>query len=369
MKQLLKYYSKKRLFVVGVITAICLILSTVILLESNFVRTSSFWVEKPYMPDYGYHIQATVADDAPLGIVAVFASILVVLVPIFEFYFKMRKISIDQMYSLPINRKELYLTKYLVGLIEIIIPLTITYIYIFLWVILSEHMFSLIYFLPYYFVLVLTTAITYTIFTFIYTRANTFFDGIINMTIYAIILPIIMYSIDLVFETNICSWFFIHSPIASLTTDFNNLLMKASYDIITENITYRIDGFRMISVYTSLIFLALSIVCGILFYKLNPNDKAENSQELSNSKFLYKTTIPLTILGVVVSFGTDSAFIISVVMFITGYLLYAIYQRSFKISWKVLLMLLLAVIGASIISGVLDAIDPNVGKILEQYPY
>ena len=91
MKQLLKYYSKKRLFVVGVITAICLILSTVILLESNFVRTSSFWVEKPYMPDYGYHIQATVADDAPLGIVAVFASILVVLVPIFEFYFKMRK--------------------------------------------------------------------------------------------------------------------------------------------------------------------------------------------------------------------------------------------------------------------------------------
>ena len=38
--------------------------------------------------------------------------------PIVEFSFKMKKITIDQAYSLPIKREKLYLTRYIIGFLE-----------------------------------------------------------------------------------------------------------------------------------------------------------------------------------------------------------------------------------------------------------
>ena len=341
MRQLLKYYAKKRLLAISAITAICFIITTTILMNSVFVRTSYFWVEAPVI-DGGYEYRATVASDSPLALFTVLSCILVFIVPVFEFYFKMTKIGVDQMYSLPVKRNKLYLVKYIVGLVEIIIPLTISYLYAFLWIICSEHMFTLIYFLPYYFMLIFFTIVMYTIFAFIYTRANTFFDGIINMVLYIFIPVLITYSLGLFIEEINCNYYYLYAPISSFTEQFNDLLMKDSY---LPPLKYH-SNFDNNIIYSSVFYVAASIACVFAFIKLIKNDKAENSQEISNSLFLYQTTIPLTVF-----FGTFamyeglglehfSYFITAII----GYLLYAIYKRNFKPSWKFLLMMIIAII-------------------------
>ena len=64
------------------------------------------------------------------GIVSVYVISLglgLAITPIVEFSFKMKKITMDQAYSLPIKREKLYLTRYIIGFLEIVVPFTLSY--------------------------------------------------------------------------------------------------------------------------------------------------------------------------------------------------------------------------------------------------
>ena len=188
MKKLLAYYLKKRFHIVLILSAIMVTILTVFISNINFIHNAPVW-DQTYEHIIGYE---PVAVNSPIGYLTVFSCLLATIVPLFEFYFKMKKISIDQQYSLPIKREKLFLTKYIVVLFIILASLTIAYIWMIFITSLKENIFNMGYIYLYYPVLIGLTSVLYTIICFVYTRANTFFDGLINILFYIFILALFL---------------------------------------------------------------------------------------------------------------------------------------------------------------------------------
>ena len=335
MKTTLKYFLKTRWNVIAIISCILLLITFVYLTNMDFVYTYE------YYDDYGEIYNVVKAQGSPFPMLAAFASVLSTLVVIFEFYFKMRKINIDQMHALPIKREKLYLSKLIICALEVIIPLTLSFILSIVIISLSKNIFDLIYFIPFYFGLVFLSLILIISFAFIYTRANTFFDGIINMLFYIFVLVILFLHIIDVFELGYQKFgsggaFFIYSPIAIFTQYMNKLFMNKEFE------------FNISQSLSLVIFILFGIVSLYLFIRLNKKEPSENCTQLSSSYFSYKVFIPIysiiltsiTIFsGTVISLGFTIVF---------TYLAYVIYRRSFKLSKRDYLM-----IGIVIIAGIL----------------
>ena len=360
MRNLFKYYLKKRISVTAIITIICLVVSTVYLDVMDFVRIGSYWVEET-----NSYYETLIPSSSPLGMIAIFAAILVIIIPVFEFYFKMRKINVDQMYSLPVKRSKLYIVKYIIGLAEIIIPITISYIYCVVWVACSKHMFDMIYFLPFYFSLIGVIVMTYTILCFIYTRANTFFDGLILIGIYMFVLPFLFISVDHLIESDMWSYSFIYSPFFSITRIFNALL-KHNALVNTPYYAFDFNGYM---IYAIVLNFVTSLIFGFLFFYLNPKDKAENAFERSTSWFSYKVLIPVITCVATIAFAESSDYIIPFIIAVIAYLLLAIYHRSFKVSWKELVFMAAIIICSTFISVCIAGFDKSISIATENDPY
>lgn len=353
MKNLFNYYFKKRFTVVLIITIICLVISTIALNEMRFIRNSTYWVEG--LPGYKgqEYIEVKVPGESPIGMISFFAAVLATIIPLFEFYFKMRKINVDQMYSLPIKRSKLFFVKYIVGLAEVLIPVTITFLYCVIWVGCSKHLFQMIYFLPFYFSLMLVSTIVYTIISFIYTRANTFFDGIILILMYLIILPIFMVTIDEIFRTDFWSYSFFYSPYFSITRIFEALLKHKN---LVGTPHYELD-FNEYMIYSIIINFITACCASFLFFYLNPKDKAENAFERSNSLFAYKVIIPIVAAVSSMAFSYSTDYIITPIIMVLAYLSLVVYHRSFKVPWKELVLMFGIIIAFAFMSLVVDNID------------
>lgn len=347
MRNLFNYFLKKRLTVTIIITVICLIIATITLKEMPFIRNGSYWIE-----EIDNYIEVKIPYSTPLSMISVFSAILVTIVPIFEFYFKMRKINIDQMYSLPVKRSKLFCVKYIVGLGEILLPITITYLYAVIWVACSEHMFEMIYFLPFYFALLFVIIIVYTIICFIYTRANTFFDGLILISLYLVILPFFAATIDNIFDLDSWSYSFFYSPYFSIVRIFDALL-KHKHLMTTPKYSFDYNNYM---IYSLVLNFITAIGMGLLFFYLNPKDKAENAYEKSTSFFSYRSIIPVLASVVSLSISASTDYIIVPIIMIITYLLLVIYHRSFKVPWKELVLSIAIIIISTICSGIIDNI-------------
>ena len=88
-----------------------------------------------------------------------------------------------------------------------------------------------------------------------------------------------------------------------------------------------------------LFYTVVAIVFFILFLILNKKEKSENSMQISESYFSYKTMIPYYAI-VCSAFSTDSALVLAFV-FTGAYILYATYKRSFKLAKKDLIKLVI----------------------------
>lgn len=339
MKNMLIYYCKKRWYVILIITIIILFINIVSIDPNNFIEKRVIY-PNGYNDDY--HIYVDVAGTPPIGYITFFAAALATIIPMFEFYFKMRKISIDQLYSLPIKREKLYLTKYIVGLIETLIPIIINYFVILLIVICNEHMFNYLYLVLYLPVLIFFTIILYTIVSFAYTRANTYFDGIINVLFYTfiLVLPFALLALWGIDQTWGLTWFFTYSPITCSHRLFSNIISNQD------------SSYKIWDTVSFITFTVIAIISFILFLKLNKTDKSEDSMQLSESWFSYKVMLPAyCILGCMLA---ADIVIVLLLIIISTFLLYVIYKRSFKLSKKELLYLSIIFvisIALSIISG------------------
>ncbi len=326
MRNLIFYYLKKRTYPVVVISVI-LILIAYLIMKNGFTVTFTTETGSPKI----------YSKNSPLAAITTTGCILATIVPMFEFYFKMRKVNIDQMYSLPITKKKLYLTKYLIGLCVVIVPIIIMSIYCFLYILLSDHVFNLIYYLPWIFALILVLAVIYTIVTFIYTRCNTYYDGVINIVLAIFALALIPLFVDRN-ETYIGDYNLLYSPANLITTLFDAYFGVSPWQSISVEEALILDAREIVSLS---IYLALAVVSFVLFILLLKYDKAEDATEITNSIFTYKTAIPYYVILLIAISGYLSAVVMCA---IGGYIGYVIYQRSFNIKLKNAIILIICIV-------------------------
>ena len=345
MRRLLTYYLKKRLSVIATISAIVIIIGVVTIGSCSFIRISN----SVYYDDY--------AINSPLWLVTWTGAILATIVPAFEFYFKMRKVSVDEFYQLPIKREKLYLTKYLVGLIETLIPTVIAIITVVILIAVKKDIFDTSALVPYFFSFIGVLIVYYTTIVFAYTRANTFFDGLINIVLYSFVGVVIYSYINSILITvdignyGYSTFFFIQSPMTVVHSYFTTILTNEKID----------SEYLIMMAISCSVFSVLGIVLGFLTFYLVRFEKAEDSMQKSTSWFSYKTLIPLFVAFLLAYVFTDMVlnYIIDslsaiIIIPICGYIAYVIYNRSFKITKFDLICF-----GSSIVCGLLVGIISN----------
>lgn len=319
MRKTLGYYFKNRFNIILIISFIAFLITFFYLVDARFVYTYE------YINEHNEYIEITKAQNSPFALLTTIAAVLSTFVITFEFYFKMKRVSVDQIYALPIKREKFYLSKLILCYLEVVIPTTICFILSIIMISMSVHIFNMIYFIPYYFGLMFLIAILITSLAFVYTRANTFFDGLINILGYTFILVLIS---NLIFETfelrryNIrgAGSFFLYSPVDIFTT-WMNLLFKG-VKVETEICNYFGIG----------IFVLFGLIALFLFIKLNKEEPSENTTQISNSLFSYKTIIPIYSI-VFCSMSILSGGILALAFAsIFTYLMFVLYKRSFKLT-------------------------------------
>ncbi len=336
MINLLKYYLKKRSYVITIISVL-LILTALVFTNTNYILETTAQ-NRPY--------------NNPISFIATMSCILCTLIPMFEFSFKMKKVSVDLYYSFPIKREKLFLVKLIIGLLEVIIPILVLCIFFYLRIITHDHIFSMKYFILFSLCLIIAIIFVFSIVSFVYTRCNTIHDGIINVFAYIAVVGVALYSIDNIvniindlfiydgtidprirydnslFVLNASSYkplisFKVHkyadqgyifTPITGISDLFQTLMNNVNTkEILTQ---YQITGMVAFSL------AGIASIIGMLL--LSKKDKSENAMNISDSWFSYKVLIPIYI----VSIALDLDIVMAIVL---GYICYAVFRRSFKI--------------------------------------
>jgi hypothetical protein len=299
-----------------------------------------------YSQSGDYRIE-TAGQTNPFIYLSILLSVIVTIIPIMEFSFKMKRRSVDLYYSLPIKRIKLYICKYFVGLAEFLILYIPQWLISFIWLATLPSV-SNIYDMSYSIYFMLASIgygiLIYTFLTFFYTMGNTLIDGIIFMALASCFLPTlmnVMYSLILGANysdrTFYMRWFFIYSPLFDISGKMHSNMIGGTYGDI--------------NILGIILNIALAILASIAFFFIHSEkNNAELVGDESDTIFGYKLFIPLYM---VTSFKLISSSISAlwVVIGLVGYLFYCIYRKSFRIKRNDIITL-----GVSIIIGLLIAI-------------
>jgi hypothetical protein len=321
-----------------------IILMIAIAIMTIIIQSQSSYIN--YSQSGDYRIE-TAGQTNPFIYLSIVLSVIVTIIPIMEFSFKMKRRSVDLYYSLPIKRIKLYICKYFVGLAEFLILYIPQWLISFIWLATLPSV-SNIYDMSYSIYFMLASIgygiLIYTFLTFFYTMGNTLIDGIIFMALASCFLPTlmnVMYSLILGANysdrTFYMRWFFIYSPLFDISGKMHSNMIGGTYGDI--------------NILGIILNIALAILASIAFFFIHSEkNNAELVGDESDTIFGYKLFIPLYM---VTSFKLISSSISAlwVVIGLVGYLFYCIYRKSFRIKRNDIITL-----GVSIIIGLLIAI-------------
>ena len=258
------------------------------------------------------------------GIVSVYVISLglgLAITPIVEFSFKMKKITMDQAYSLPIKREKLYLTRYIIGFLEIVVPFTLSYfislLVIFPW---ASAYCNFLGFFAYYGMLLVAGFVVYSILVFFFTKANNVIDGILC----TLMATIILWPVVIMLEKMI-------SPNGYI--NYSDSFVLFNYYSYTVNFTKMILFHDKINMdYEPLIlFSILGVAASIGQYFMSLGFKSEDAGQRSESWFCYKIMLPVLLISTIFSCQN---IIIAIIILLCTYLAYVLYKRSFKLDKK-----------------------------------
>ena len=337
MKKMFLYYFRRRLPAMIILMIAMAVMTIIIQSQSSYIN---------YSQSGDYRIE-TAGQTNPFIYLSIVLSVIVTIIPIMEFSFKMKRRSVDLYYSLPIKRIKLYICKYFVGLAEFLILYIPQWLISFIWLATLPSV-SNIYDMSYSIYFMLASLgygiLIYTFLTFFYTMGNTLIDGIIFMALASCFLPTlmnVMYSLILGANysdrTFYMRWFFIYSPLFDISGKMHSNMIGGTYGDI--------------NILGIILNIALAILASIAFFFIHSEkNNAELVGDESDTIFGYKLFIPLYM---VTSFKLISSSISAlwVVIGLAGYLFYCIYRKSFRIKRNDIITL-----GVSIIIGLLIAI-------------
>ena len=337
MKKMFLYYFRRRLPAMLILMIAMAVMTIIIQSQSSYIN---------YEQSGDYRIE-TAGQTNPFIYLSIILSVIVTIIPIMEFSFKMKRRSVDLYYSLPIKRIKLYICKYFVGLAEFLILYIPQWLISFIWLATLPSV-SNIYDMSYSIYFMLASIgygiLIYTFLTFFYSMGNTLVDGIIFMALASCFLPTlmnVMYSLILGANysdrTFYMRWFFIYSPLFDISGKMHSNMIGGTYGDI--------------NILGIILNIALAILASIAFFFIHSEkNNAELVGDESDTIFGYKLFIPLYMIT---SFKLISSSISAlwVVIGLAGYLFYCIYRKSFRIKRNDIITL-----GVSIIIGLLIAI-------------
>ena len=263
--------------------------------------------------------------DAPKkGLFTVFIVgiiLLSIIVTLVEFSFKMIRIQSQQAYSFPILREKLFLARYLNGLIEIAIPITISFIVSGIMVSISDNLYDLNYLWLYLPCALVMGILVYSYLSFIYCRANNIIDGIAGM-ILSVLAPLSLgFAVETFlnrFEISFISfYYFTPFYVMDYLTKFIETMMTQEEFIFS----WIPLGFCMFWVVLS----ALAI--GFMGF-FNKRIKSEDIASDSNSLFTYRVFIGLATGSLTIALSFVISLWAPIVCIGLTYLGYILYKRG-----------------------------------------
>ena len=275
-----------------------------------------------------------------MTIIAYVATVVTLLLPILELIPFKNKRNMDTLLTLPITRGKMIFAHYLNGLAHIAIVLLSCFTLIAIKMIPYAFVFEIWMLIPFYLMLLLTCAIIYSLFTFVFAMANTIADGIVWLHIYPI-LPALMLLTLYVWpfgEINTDSIEEFLNPLYC-TPFYHFITVLTKYEsYITPTIRYDVDEgldkiysiscteitFESGEIFSLVIwvFIAIACVAGLIFFF--GKQRPENIGGISDSPFGYMTLIPL-MAATLVLFR-----LMTVLVMIFVVVWYIVYRRGFR---------------------------------------
>ena len=316
---------KNRIPIIIALTIVFLIVAVVVNNVNPYIVEKIIDGNKVKLPREGLFLVFTI------GILA-----LSIIVPIIEFSFKMIRIQAWQIYSLPIKRNDVFLSRYFVGLIEIVIPFIVSYFVSMLLVITGDNLYNINAIYIYFPFSLIALVLMYSYFSFIYVRANNIIDGVATMVLSVaavILVGFAIYQIVNLFQYN---WNIDQDVLDEINAYYLSLtfpidyLSKVSNDILVGN-GFNLNYFEIIF---AIIWVILEATLIFLQNRFNKKIKSEDITNISSSVFSYKIFLPMVCISLAIIFTITVNFWLSLIALLLTYAGYMLYTRRYDLGNK-----------------------------------
>ena len=292
---------------------------------------------------------------------AILLGILCTLIPILELAgFKNRR-NIDTLYFLPIRREKMAAAHFVGGFVQIIFIYTVNFLASVALIAFTSNWFDLKYMIPYYFLSLLVGLGIYSIFSFVFTQANTVSDGVLFCIAWAVIAYVVIATVQnsIIIENSpdswrLQEWGLVYQPINSLTMIYQDLIEFRRVSAHGAQ-TYAI--YAREHVYLFFIWGAAGIASAVGYFITFVKKGAQNAGEISDSPFGFKILIPILSYSALI-LTTDS--IISYALYIAlTVIAYVVYRRGFKFK-KSDVICMIGTVPVAIIASIIErAVNQN----------
>lgn len=265
-------------------------------------------------------------SNCSIYILSIIVSACASIIPIFEFSAYNNKRNLDTVFSLPVKRRSIAGANYLNGIIHVYLTFTVCAAAAVITMLQRIEYFSIIYIIPYYFIILGLSLIVYSLSTFLFLQANTTFDGILFIIMW---IGNIYYAVTGVyywlrhsFNIRYFDFAFEHlvlfEPIDSYTAHLQDLINKGAG---------RFDVGAVGYIYTVL-WAAVGIICTAGVFRTFDKKRAERAGEISDSIFGYKLNIPLYMISI----SLDSrSYHFCIFIFLCAIAGYFVYRRGLRL--------------------------------------
>ena len=326
MRQSIAYERKRVLMPLCIFTVIATAIFVVMALSTRFV------VNRYY---YGNSQPVEVAANTLAYVPAIILGLLCYLVPAMQFSYRMKRRSVDLWYSLPVRREKLMLVRLISGLLLIFIPYTVSFFAGLTVIGCRPNMFEMQYYILLYLASLPLGTLLFGVNSFLFTRANSMFDGIVFMIsgMFLILAPVSFLflwadsatpsHLDHALTNSL--HYITFGPMTELYVVFDSAILGNGLSMEMAWIPYTLAAVTGIAAYFGLIYTAR-------------NHRAENAEQLSDSPFGYCVQIPFYLFFIAASTWSDLYRTLGSLM-LAGYLImlviaaaaYFVYRRSFRL--------------------------------------
>ena len=275
-------------------------------------------------PKMGYisnDVYGIIGYTPTLGFSTFVLAFLCYLVPVLQFSFFKKRRNLDYIYSMPISRDELCAVHYTVGILQVYIPFTVSFLTNFLifasW---QSEKTRLLPFFGFFIWCLVFGWIFYTIFTFAFNEANTIADGCIFIGLWTFIFMLVAGRLD-TFESQYFFPFIFLAEIQDVYADYAESKYSGS-------IWDHIDEGKSPEIHLVIWFFVIVAIAALVYLLVTfGKRRTEKAEEISDSPFGYTSMIPIYAFLLAVP---EMELIISIIVTIATIVGYTMFRRGIR---------------------------------------